>query len=202
MACVQIPHFAIVLARRDLATLADGPLILYTTQPRATVYAAAPEVPVTPNFPLRQAMLRMPQAVCRLAHPTQDQVVFSQLTALLESFSPRVETGDLLPHATVELDLGRRTLPQAMTLTERMAAAIRTQLQLTPAMGLARHRFVARVAAATTGAGMAVVVPPRYEAMFLAPLPVGLLPLEEETARRLDSFGLRTIGAVAAVPVD
>src|SRR3954467_2652445 len=111
MACVQIPNFAIALARRNSATLADAPLILYTTQPRATVYAAAPEVPVAPGLPLRQALLRAPHVQCQRANPTQDQTVFSGLVALLESFSPRVETGDLLPHATVELDLGRCTLP-------------------------------------------------------------------------------------------
>jgi DNA polymerase-4 len=147
-------------------------------------------------------VLRVPHAVCRPATPKRDHTIFARLTSLLQTFSPRVEAGDPLPDATVEFDLGRRTLPQAMALAESVATAIRTQLHLTPALGLARTRFVAGVAAATAGAGIAVVVPPTCEAAFLAPLSIGFLPLDAETARRLDLFGLRTIGAVAAVPLD
>src|SRR6266487_5287109 len=133
MACVQIPHFAIAVAQRT--GLSDGPLILYTSRPRASVYAADPKTSVEAGLPLRQAMLAAPHAVCRPAIPKQDQTVFAMLIALLQTFSPRVEVGDLLPNATIECDLGRRTLSQAMTLTERIATAIRRQLQLLPALG-------------------------------------------------------------------
>jgi nucleotidyltransferase/DNA polymerase involved in DNA repair len=200
MACVHIPHFAIAVAQRSAP--ADRPLILYTPRPRATVYAAAPQTRVETGLPLRQAMLRAPHAICRPASPKEDQNSFATLVALVQTFSPRVEAGDILPDATVECDLGRRTLPQAMTLADRITAAIRAQLQFLPALGFARTRFVAGAAAATAGAGTAIVVPPGYEATFLAPLPIGLLPLDVEMARRLDHFGLRTIGALAAVPID
>jgi hypothetical protein len=36
-ACIQIPHIAVAVARRDDPALADVPLILYTSGPRATV---------------------------------------------------------------------------------------------------------------------------------------------------------------------
>ena len=66
-ACVQIPHLPIAVARRDDSALADVPLILYLPGPRATIYDAAPEIGIAAGMPLRQALLRTPQAVCRPA---------------------------------------------------------------------------------------------------------------------------------------
>jgi DNA polymerase-4 len=201
-ACVHIPHLAIAVARRDDSALADMPLILYTSGQRAIVYHAAPETGAAAGLPLRQALLRAPQAVYRPATPERDQAVLAGLVALLQTFSPRVATDATRPHGLSDLDLGRRMLPQAMALAERIGSAIRTQLGLLPALGLARTRVVARVAAATAGVGVAVVVPPGCEASFLAPLPITMLPIDDEVAQRLNFLGLRTVGAVAALPID
>jgi nucleotidyltransferase/DNA polymerase involved in DNA repair len=201
-ACVHIPHLAVTVARRDNPALADVPLILYTSGLRATIYDAAPETRAVAGQPLRQALLGAPQALCRPATPERDQAVLASLVALLQTFSPRVATVATRPHGLTDLDLGRRTLPQAMALAERIGAAIRTQLQLLPAVGLARTRAAAHVATTTAGAGVAVVVPPGREASFLSPLPTSMLPIDGEVAQRLNLLGLRTIGAVAALPLD
>jgi DNA polymerase IV len=201
-ACTQIPHLAVAVARRDDPALADVLLILYTSGTRATVYDAAPETGAASGQPLRQAVLRAPQAVCRPATPERDQAAIANLVRLLQTFSPRVASAATRPDALIDLDLGRSTLPQAMALAERIGAAIRTQLHLLPALGLARARVVARVAAATAGAGIAVVVPPGREAAFLAPLQITMLPIDGEVTQRLALLGLRTVGAVAALPLD
>jgi protein ImuB len=201
-ACVQIPHLPIAVARRDDSALADVPLMLYTSGPRAAVYDAAPETGAAPGQPLRQALLRAPQAVCRPATSQHDQRAVADLITLLQTFSPRMALAATRPDTSIELDLGRSTLPQAMALAERIGAAIRAQLGLLPALGLARTRVVARVAAATAGAGVAVVVPPGREAGFLSRLPITMLPIDGEVAQRLNLLGLRTIGAVAALPLD
>jgi nucleotidyltransferase/DNA polymerase involved in DNA repair len=202
-ACAQIPHLAVAVARRDDPALADVPLILYITGQRATIYDSAPETRAAAGQPLRQALLRAPQAVCRPATPEHDQVALASLVTLLQTFSPRVAIVATRPDTLIDLDLGQRQLlPQAMALAERIGTAIRIQLQLLPALGLARTRGVARLAAATAGAGVAVVVPPGREDAFLSPLPISRLPIEAEVAQRLDLLGLRTIGAVAALPLD
>jgi nucleotidyltransferase/DNA polymerase involved in DNA repair len=200
--CVQIPHLPIAVARRDEAALANRPLVLYTSGPRASVYDAAPETGTVAGRPLRQALLRAPQALCRPAIPEHDQAALASLIRLLQRFSPRVASLATLPDACIDLDLGRSTLPQAMMLAERIGVAIRTQLQILPALGLARTRVVARVAATTAGAAHAVVVPPRSEATFLSPLPISMLPIDEPVAQRLQLLGLRTVGAVVALPID
>jgi DNA polymerase-4 len=201
-ACVQIPHLPIAVARRDDSALADVPLILYLPGPRATIYDAAPEIGIAAGMPLRQALLRTPQAVCRPAIPEHDQAALTSLVMLLQTFSPRVASVAMGPDVLIDLDLGRSTLPQAMALADRIGATIRAQLCLPPALGLARTRVVACVAAETAGAGLAIVVPPSCEAAFLAPLPISMLPIDDKVAQRLNLLGLRTIGAVAALPLD
>jgi nucleotidyltransferase/DNA polymerase involved in DNA repair len=122
---VQIPHLGIAVARRDDPALADVPLILYASGPRATVYDAAPETGIVAEMPLRQALLRAPQAVCRPATPEHDQAAVANLVNLLQTFSPRVASVATRPDARIDLDLGRRTLPQAMALAERIGTADR-----------------------------------------------------------------------------
>jgi DNA polymerase-4 len=203
LTCVQIPHVAIAVARRDDPTLADRPLILTTPHPtRPTVYAAPAETGIPAGMPLRQALVRCADAVCRTAEPARDQRTFRELTALLNTFSPRVAAGALLPDATVELDLGRLPRIQALTKAQQIGQAIRVTLGLLPAIGIGTTRFIAHRAAISAGAGASVAVPTGWEAAFLAPQPITVLPLDAETQRRLDLLGLRTIGAVAALPLD
>jgi DNA polymerase IV len=83
-----------------------------------------------------------------------------------------------------------------------MVARIRTALNLRPAIGMATTQFVAARAAHVAGAGAAVVVPPGQEQAFLAPQPITALPIDAEVIRRLHLLGLRTLGAVAAIPRD
>jgi DNA polymerase-4 len=203
MACVQIPQFPIAVARRDTPALADTPLILYTTaQSRAIVYAADCGTNAPAGMRLQRAMLAAPHAVCRPATPERDQAVFTALLSRIAQFSPRVATTAMLPNAIVELDLGRSTIRQARIEAERLGQTLRTAPGLVVALGLARNRFVARVAATIAGAGRTVLVPPGAEAGFLARLPIAHLPFEPHVHERLENFGLYTIGAVAALPID
>jgi nucleotidyltransferase/DNA polymerase involved in DNA repair len=61
---------------------------------------------------------------------------------------------------------------------------------------------IAALAAHTAGTGGVRVVPAGGETAFLAPLPLALLPLDATLLARLQLFGLRTLGAVAALPRD
>jgi nucleotidyltransferase/DNA polymerase involved in DNA repair len=203
IACVQIPQFPIAVARRDTPALADTPLLLYTAaQSRAIVYAAACETNVPAGMRLQRALLASPHAVCRPATPERDEAVFTALVSRIAQSSPRVAASTMLPDAVVELDLGRSTVRKARIEAEGLSQTLRTDPGLAVALGLARNRFVARMAATIAGAGSTVLVPPGAEAAFLAPLPIRLLPFEPHVHERLANFGLHTIGAVAELPID
>jgi nucleotidyltransferase/DNA polymerase involved in DNA repair len=203
LACVQIPNLAIALARRDEPALVDRPLVMYTTDVACpTVYAASHETGATPSMPLKQALLRSPDVVCRPADLARERQAAAALIDLLACMSPRVAATAHLPDLTIMLDLGRARLPQALALTQQMAARIRAALDLRPAIGMAAAQFVATRAASVAGAGAAVVVLPGQERTFLAPQPITALPIDRELIRRLHLLGLRTLGAVADIPLD
>jgi protein ImuB len=64
--------------------------------------------------------------------------------------------------------------------------------------GIAGSRLGARVAA-RSGGGV-TIVQPAEDAAYLAPAPLALLDLPEEMAARLDRWGIRTLGELAALP--
>ncbi len=99
------------------------------------------------------------------------------------------------------LDLSDLDWPAAVVTVQRIGQVMREQLHLTPAIGLARGKFTARVAAAVAAPNEALLIASGHEAAFLAPFPVDLLPMGEETARRLRLLGIRTLGQLAALPV-
>jgi nucleotidyltransferase/DNA polymerase involved in DNA repair len=203
IASVHIPNLAIAIARRDDPALADTPLILYTAErQRAIVAAASDETGVAPGTPLRQAAVRCPHAVYRPADPDRDRQVCTTLITLLETFSPRVTPHATAPDIVIDLDLGRISIPQAIVVIQRLAQQIATSLRLLPALGVAATRFIAQRAAATAGTGAAVIVPPGYEAAFLGPQPISMLPIDADTLRRLQQLGLHTIGVVAQISVE
>jgi protein ImuB len=83
----------------------------------------------------------------------------------------------------------------------RLAARLRDAAAATGVkirVGIAQSR-IAALAAARLGPGV-LVVEPGGDAAYLAPAPLALLDLREETATRLSRWGLRTLGELAALP--
>ncbi len=84
--------------------------------------------------------------------------------------------------------------PRLATRLRDAAAAAGVEIRV----GIADSR-IAALAAARLGPGV-LVVAPGGDAAALAPAPLSLLDLPEETATRLSRWGLRTLGELAALP--
>lgn len=69
-------------------------------------------------------------------------------------------------------------------------------------MALAANKSVAKIATGEAKPNGEICVEPGTEKAFLAPLPVGKIPMVgEQTEKKLRSIGIYTIGALAAMPV-
>jgi protein ImuB len=128
---------------------------------------------ITMNEPARPALLRV-----ALAH------------------SPRVEDAGA---GRVYLDAsGLEGLfgdePRLAARLRDAAAAVGVEIRV----GIAESR-IAALAAARLGPGV-MIVELGGDAAYLAPAPLSLLDLPEETATRLSRWGLRTLGELAALP--
>jgi DNA polymerase-4 len=202
--CVCISHFAAAVERRDDPLLAGAPLVIFErANGSARVLAACGEAAglgVQPGMALRQARLACPQAQLIPADPLRYRTTFGRLLEALTAFSSRVEPGEMLPAAVAWLDLGNLREGEAGEVARALGRAARTATDLSPALGLAGGKFPAGMAAASAEPGKARIVPPNRQAEFLAPFPVSTLPLDAETARRLELLGIRTLGQLAALP--
>jgi nucleotidyltransferase/DNA polymerase involved in DNA repair len=157
------------------------------------------------------ACLRIPGLAAYMQHaPAFDELMetLTGFTRQLEVVDERqTEDGHSSPSSDVcgrpsiiYLGLNGLHWIAAVSTTQQIGQAVRERVGLALSIGLARSRFTAYVAAATVKPNEALFIPPGEEADFLAPLPVGLLPLDDELARRLRLLGIRTLGQLAALP--
>ena len=83
----------------------------------------------------------------------------------------------------------------------RLRARVRDEVGLPISVGVARTPFLAKVASGAAKPDGLLLVPPDGEDAFLHPLPLQKLwGVGEVTATRLQAYGLRTAGDVAALP--
>ena len=211
VACLLVPHLPVQVERQRDPSLADVPLIVggRPWDPGA-VLDCCPQAAVTgvmPGMRLSQAETLCPTARFVPAHEDSYRAVHDALVAAAEYFTPTVEIAGLgVLYAEVS-GLGRRFGPD-FRLARRMALEAEQALSLCPGcdtsldvrIGLGSSKFVAEQAACAAWSEGGYVVPPGEERAFLSPLLLSVLPIDPEMHRRLSLLGVRTLGALTALP--
>jgi DNA polymerase-4/protein ImuB len=119
---------------------------------------------------------------------------FANMLAALNEVSPVIEPGELgLVYVGCDGFEGIYGGP------EKVVDAIR-RTSHAARVGLGLGKFTAWVAASRAKPGEAVIVPVGTEGKYLASQPISVLPLDSDTHRRLRQLGIRTLGALAALP--
>ena len=200
VACVLITHLRAKCELRRQPALAAAPAVIVDRS------AGSPQVSdvfpavtgVAAGMSLEEALSHNADTVVIEANEPAYRRTFRQVLTSLQEISDRVEHA-ALGVAYVRLD-GLETLYGG---EERLVAALLNAVppDLTPRVGVADTKFPALVAAQASQAGTVTRVP-EYAAAFLAPHPVTLLPLDPAVLARMQRFGLRTLGDVAAMRVD
>ena len=115
--------------------------------------------------------------------------VFDDMTPIVEGLS--------IDEAFLDVHSLRRTA-SPLEIATRLRAEVRERVGLPITVGIARTKFLAKVASAVAKPDGLLVVPPNRELAFLHPLPVDRLwGVGPVTARRLHDLGVMTVGQVA-----
>jgi DNA polymerase-4 len=119
--------------------------------------------------------------------------VFRQTTPLVEGLS--------IDEAFLDVGGLRRIAGPPVEIAVRLRREILEEIGLPITVGVARTKFLAKVASGVAKPDGLLVVPPDRELEFLHPLPVGRLwGAGPVTVARLAGLGISTVGEVAALP--
>jgi DNA polymerase-4 len=120
--------------------------------------------------------------------------------AIFGDFSPEVE-GLSIDEAFLDVRGMERIAGRPAEIAARLRARVREKVELPITVGVARTKFLAKVASAQAKPDGLLVVPTDGELEFLHPLPVeALWGVGKVTAGKLHARGLLTVGQVAALP--
>jgi DNA polymerase-4 len=119
--------------------------------------------------------------------------------AVFEDTSPEVE-GMSIDEAFLDVRGMRRIAGAPVEIAARLRARVRTEVGLPITVGVARTKFLAKVASAVAKPDGLLLVEPAGELAFLHPLPVERLwGVGVKTADKLHARGINTVGEVAAL---
>ena len=199
IACLVVPTFALACELANQPGLANEPVVLADEAGLrvAQTTPAAMRRGVQPGMTLREAVNLCATLSVLESHPARHEQAAAACVEALGSVSPLVEeAGPGWVYADVQgLD---RLYPTIDALDHVIRRAAPQGLR--PRLGIATHKFTAYVAAHDTGPGGTQVVGADDAAAFLAPRPIGLLPLGYDLITRMQILGLNTLGAFADLP--
>jgi DNA polymerase-4 len=195
---IDLDAFFVAVERARRPELAGRPVIIGGRPGgRGMVASASREARkrgVRSGMSLTHAFERCPEAVFIDGAFDAYFAASLQIDALLRQEPADIEWASI---DEVVLALKAESTAAALTAIERVQAAIHA-LGFDAAFGVARTKLVARVAAHLGRPRGLVHVLDGYEARFLSPLKIELLPgIDPATARRLRAAGIRRLGQLA-----
>ena len=147
----------------------------------------------------RQARRLCPHAVVVRPRMSAYAEASRALFEVFEDASPVVE-GLSIDEAFLDVRGMERIAGPPATIAARLRADVRERVGIPVTVGVARTKFLAKVASAVAKPDGLLVVPPDEELAFLHPLPVervwGVGPA---TATKLHAWNVRTVGQLAAL---
>lgn len=201
IACILIPGFELRAALRERPRLQLEPAALAplsgSEQLVGPVTAAAAASGVRAGMRLGEALATCPSLVLVEQDPAAVEHAWEEIVRRLEDEGFAVE-----PAEPGRLYFETRLVERLYGGLER--ALKRALVAVGPSWdaraGAADRRFAALAAASVARAGQALVVSDKETRGFLAPLPLTLLPLEQDRREELEGLGVSTLGELARLP--
>jgi protein ImuB len=201
IACLSIPGFELKAALRKRPALTLRPAAL-SPEPGGEpllgpVTAAAEALGVRPQMRLGEALATCPQLVLVEPDPASAEQAWEEIVRSLEDAGFAVDPA-ALGVAYFETRGVERLYGGLDAALRRALAAVGDQWD--GRIGAAGRRFAALAAASVARPGQLLVVRDEEVGRFLAPLPLTLLPLEQQRYEELEALGVRKLGQLAGLP--
>src|SRR2546422_335654 len=147
-----------------------------------------------------QARRLCPQAIVVAPRMSASAEASKAVYRVFEDTTPLVE-GLSIDEAFLDVRGLRRLAGTPVEIAVRLRREVRERVGLAVTVGVARTKFLAKVASGVAKPDGLLVVPPDRELAFLHPLPVERLwGVGPATAAKLRAQGIQTVGEVAEVP--
>jgi nucleotidyltransferase/DNA polymerase involved in DNA repair len=201
IACVLIPGFELRAALRARPRLALGPAALAPAPGEepllGPVTAAAEAEGVRPGMRMGEALATCPGLVLVEQDPAAAEHAWEGILRRLEDAGFAVDP-DGLGCVTFETRGVERLYGGVQPALLRALAAVGPGWDARA--GAADRAFAALAAASVARPGQVLVVDDEQTEEFLAPLPLHLLPLEQDRQQELRELGVRRLGDLAQLP--
>lgn len=203
---MDLDAFFAAVEQRDRPELRGRPVIVGgDPRARGVVSAASYEARafgVHSAMPLRTAGALCPNGVFLPVDGAKYRRASRQVMEILGRFTPLLEQVSI-DEAFLDVAGSEALFGPPEAIARRIKAEVRDEVGLTASVGVATTKLVAKIASDLRKPDGLVVVSPGDEAAFLAPLPIRRLwGVGEQTRTVLGEHGVRTIGDLAALPVD
>jgi DNA polymerase-4 len=202
---LDMDAFYASIEQRDQPRLRGRPVIVGGHKEKRGVVAAcsyeARAFGVHSAMPSGQAERLCPKAVFLPVRMEHYRDISCELMTILGDYTPIIEQLSI-DEAFLDLNGTRYLWPDTVELARNIKQVIREKLSLTASIGLARNKFLAKVASDMDKPdGLTVVPEARGEMLrFLAPLPVKRIwGVGKVLDQNLAQAGIRTIGDIQAM---
>ncbi|MFO7686752.1 MAG: hypothetical protein R6V60_11720 [Desulfobacterales bacterium] len=199
---LNVADFAVAVERVVDGRLRNRPIIIAPAgAARAAVYDMSDEAyqsGVRKAMALRRALRCCPDAVVLPPHPDRYERAMTGFLKHARPYSPLIEMTDHKGHLFIDATGTGRLFGPPPDLAERIRRTVRRDLGFDPIWSVAANKLVAKVASRTVKPNGESIVQPGTEPVFLAPLPLHLIPgIEPEDLGRLRGFNLASAGQLA-----
>ena len=189
----------------DNPVLKGKPVIVGGGSIRGVVSAASYEArkyKIHSAMPIAQAMKLCPHGVFLPVRMKRYKEVSAKVFAIFQKYTPLVEPLSL-DEAFLDVTGSKKLFGTAKDIARQIRQEVFEETGLTISAGVACSKLVAKIASDLNKPDGLTIAPAGKEAEFLAPLPIKRLwGVGKKTREALAMLGVKTIGDLAALPLD